>query len=927
MATTPVNITGATTIVGFTVSPPFSTSDVYTFSFPYISQNDFEIKVNSETILDAADYEFTSDYLIQLTSTGVSKLDALYGTLLSVPLTIRRRTTLDARLVDFKDAATLTEADLDLANDQLFYLLQEVYDSTELGSFDFNPVDGSIDLDSAVLLNLGYPTGESAAATLGSVYDNAVTPDYTEGDTYRSGRLVFNGADLYRANTDILSAPAVFNAPDWDLVFNGAELLALTAALASIAANTAAIDDNILDIATNAADIDANTLDIATNTSDIATHIADENGHREIDTKANLETWVLTAPNGAQAFASDEKLAYQAVDNVLLPIGGGAGGGLDAFLSEDFATNKAASLTTGKDATFDNGGPLGGTLVDEEVSPLAGGRSIKYTTNATVALSDSDFFYLTPITLDAKQKNQFVGMTFYYTWDGSDDLIKAVIWDDTNNKFLSSSLDLIKTAGSATRFSTSVFIPASCNSIKVGFQHVGVSESSKVFIVDDIELSTNPFVTASLSEEDTVLLATTNAGQSITAGVTNIPFISSVDSSGSWDGSQFTVSEEGIYNIDLAVYFTTLLDRQLFLYLNGSSYKVLAAENNSSFHKGDYSGFFSRGDVLSIRVAGNAGTLNSSSAAYHYLSISKVGKPSEHVVTPAKSNMTDWVAYTPTTQGLGTASTNYAYWRRVGDSLSIMAKLTVGTPTAVEAQISLPSGLTIASSPSLTLQQVDGSVDRSGGTSSLSALATSGDTFLNLFNNNNSGVISANNGSVITGAGEVFTINAVNIPIQGWSSDVTFLAAVPVQKVAFLKDIKAISTDGGTFSGGTWVTRDLNTVEGDSEIVTLLGNQFTLQSGKYILDALLPAVAVNGHVGKIRNITDSSDALIGTASYCSSSDVTVNTSSITGILEIASPKTFELQHHCQTTKTTNGLGVGSAVVTNTFSQVKITKLR
>ena len=80
MAATPVPITGANTIVGYNVSTPFTITDSFTFSFPYLSQDDFEIEVNTETILDAADYTFTTDYLINLTTVGRDKLNALYTT-------------------------------------------------------------------------------------------------------------------------------------------------------------------------------------------------------------------------------------------------------------------------------------------------------------------------------------------------------------------------------------------------------------------------------------------------------------------------------------------------------------------------------------------------------------------------------------------------------------------------------------------------------------------------------------------------------------------------------------------------------------------------------------------------------------------------------------------------------------------------------
>jgi hypothetical protein len=53
-----------------------------------------------------------------------------------------------------------------------------------------------------------------------------------------------------------------------------------------------------------------------------------------------------------------------------------------------------------------------------------------------------------------------------------------------------------------------------------------------------------------------------------------------------------------------------------------------------------------------------------------------------------------WVAYTPTFTGFGTAASINCHWKRVGDSIKVKAFFASGTPTATEARMSLPSGLT-----------------------------------------------------------------------------------------------------------------------------------------------------------------------------------------------------------------------------------------
>ena len=59
-------------------------------------------------------------------------------------------------------------------------------------------------------------------------------------------------------------------------------------------------------------------------------------------------------------------------------------------------------------------------------------------------------------------------------------------------------------------------------------------------------------------------------------------------------------------------------------------------------------------------------------------------------------------------------------------------------------------------------------------------------------------------------------------------------------RIAYLKDVKAANTAGGTFTSGAFQTRTLNTVEGDASIVSLAANQFTLQAGTYHIEGVAP---------------------------------------------------------------------------------------
>lgn len=122
---------------------------------------------------------------------------------------------------------------------------------------------------------------------------------------------------------------------------------------------------------------------------------------------------------------------------------------------------------------------------------------------------------------------------------------------------------------------------------------------------------------------DNIMKASNNAGTSVTADVTDIPFTSTIeDTLGSWNGSQYTVKENGVCSITGRVSFTGTLQRAVSLYVNGSLYKTIGSATTNTAHDFAIIDSFTKGQILSIRVASNGGTLFTTSATtYHYLNI------------------------------------------------------------------------------------------------------------------------------------------------------------------------------------------------------------------------------------------------------------------------------------------------------------------
>lgn len=115
----------------------------------------------------------------------------------------------------------------------------------------------------------------------------------------------------------------------------------------------------------------------------------------------------------------------------------------------------------------------------------------------------------------------------------------------------------------------------------------------------------------------------------------------------------------------------------------------------------------------------------------------------------------------------------------------------------------------------------------------------------------------------------------------------------------------------GTFNSGGWRTRVLNTEVKDAEgIGSLASNQITLGAGTYRVKARAPALQVNYHQIRFRNVTDGTTVGLGTMALSGATDVTQTYSELEDEFTISGTKAFELQHRCSDTKATVGTGAG-----------------
>ncbi|HIF9256534.1 TPA: phage tail fiber protein [Photobacterium damselae] len=124
----------------------------FAFTFPYLNKTDVHAKIVRSGAVSEATFTFLTDNQIQLNT----------PTQLNDIVTVYRKTALDKRAVDFQNGAVLTEKDLDDANIQLFYAMQEAEDNANSGMVEL--ADGVIDARQAEIINVVDPTSPKSAA-------------------------------------------------------------------------------------------------------------------------------------------------------------------------------------------------------------------------------------------------------------------------------------------------------------------------------------------------------------------------------------------------------------------------------------------------------------------------------------------------------------------------------------------------------------------------------------------------------------------------------------------------------------------------------------------------------------------------------------------------------------------------------------------
>lgn len=493
---------------------------------------------------------------------------------------------------------------------------------------------------------------------------------------------------------------------------------------------------------------------------------------------------------------------------------GSAGGGLDVFHTESFESILPTSYSSGNNATFLGGGSLVGTLENETVAPMSKKVSLKYT---QVAGSLNDYIASPVISLDPKQAGNDAGVNLYFKYSGNSNDIKITIYDSTNGELISSDLDLLSSESNPTRYSTSVFIPSGVTELRWGVQVV-VESIGAILELDDIEFSLNPFVYSNLMEDASYTVNALGSSFTATSGVLRF---GTVTSKGSNVGILEYDDSTGRFTAKKRATFVTTSNLRasggsnLNINFNGVNYGQ--GNINGTHETIGLEGILEVGEYLEF---GTSGSLDS--AELQYISILATAT-SEHVITPAKSNLTDWIEYSPIISGFGAVTLTQSIYRRIGDSYEVIVKGQSGTVAASEVQIGLPNSSLISSTLS-TIQVVGTYHPERVDDDLYTVLATAGDSFVNIGYRSSgaSTIFTPFNGNVVNNSSTNFTLK-FTVPIEGFSSDAAFLAAIP----------KASENSAGTLSYERYEELDVTgsgDLTGGTLLISRIGRMVTIQS-------------------------------------------------------------------------------------------------
>lgn len=142
-----------------------------------------------------------------------------------------------------------------------------------------------------------------------------------------------------------------------------------------------------------------------------------------------------------------------------------------------------------------------------------------------------------------------------------------------------------------------------------------------------------------------------------------------------------------------------------------------------------------------------------------------------------------------------------------------------------------------------------------------------------------------------------------------------------------LEDQKTSGTNGGSFSSGAWLVRDLTVaVRNNVGASSFAGNRITLPAGNYFARWSCPASACGVHKTRLYNETDATVIADGSSERVIPGNATSNRSIGSSFFTLGATKILLLHHRCSDTAGTSGFGNASGLATEIYSRLEIWKV-
>lgn len=494
-------------------------------------------------------------------------------------------------------------------------------------------------------------------------------------------------------------------------------------------------------------------------------------------------------------------------NEVELGAGGGGVGGVNIIFTERFEDDiNAASFTSGNSVLFDNGGALDGSLSDETVIPIKGDRSLRYVMGAS---STNDWFKSPAITvIQSKEQGNSIWVSGWFGYDGDTDDLVLVGYDNTNSQVVSASNATLSKENGRVQFEFEMTIASNTTSISYGIQ-VKVGNSGKILLLDDYEGNNESKIkdqtikqTLKFNESGNVL-ANRTAGVQFSGALTSANFkgptvLKVVDNPGA-TRTDFECVLSICYITTDANGLGTVADA-IEIVSNG-----VANSLGSEVVPGAFIGSSGSFELLagqSFFYQMRNGSVSNTGTPFRINIIATASSP--HLVTPAKSNLTDWKSFIPT--GSWTTNTTYTgHYRQVGDTVDFKVKVLLsGAPNMTALSVNLPFGWLMDTTK---FDVVVGTLDsylginffRDSGTENYHGrvgYASSTAVQMKFMNSSGASIVSGDitASTPFTWASGDYLLAEFSLPIVGLSSEAQFLAALPAERF----QTKILSADYST---------------------------------------------------------------------------------------------------------------------------------